>query len=179
MTPSDTDAPAHPHLVSSIVTTTVGFVLLGLLVGWLWSVLAHPPEFTVVRGNGVMDEVQAAHQFQMTVTFTWLSASAALIWGAVCSVRFSVTGWPQVVTTVAASTVAGVIAWRLGVLLGPPSPEGAIRSASVGDKIPTRLILDSHGILLVWPVVALVAFVVVLTWFVPDDPPIDPSQIPR
>lgn len=163
-------------LATSILVTVIGFLVLGLLVGWLWSVLADPSSFTVTNDNGVMDEVESAKQFGVTVTFTWLSAVAALAWSTLCSWRFAALGWPHVVSTAAGAAAASAIAWRLGVLLGPSDPVTAIKTAKVGTLVPTRLVLDSHGVLLVWPVVALIALILVVTWFVPETPA-DPHGI--
>lgn len=151
-------------LVAGGVVTVLGFVVLGLAVGWLWAQIAIPARFTVTPDNAVMDEVEAGRQFGVTVTYAWLSAAAALLWTLLCGLRFVDVGWPLVPLTVLGASLAAILAWRLGVALGPGDATTAIKGADVGDTVPQSLMLDSHGVLFVWPVVSLVALIAVTWW---------------
>ncbi len=52
-----------------------------------------------------------------------------------------------------------MIAWRLGVRLGPPDPS-SVKGASVGDHVPAKLAIDGMAPFLVWPIFGLVGLIV-------------------
>lgn len=174
------DAPAtarEPSRMSGALVTILGFVVLGAVAAWLWSVLAVPAAYTVTRDGATMGETEASKQFGVTVTFAWLGAVAGVIWGGFCAWRYAAHGWPHVVVTLVGAAAASALAWRVGLLLGPPDPEPVTRTAQAGTMVPMQLHIDSRGVLLVWPVAALAGLLAAVTWLVPaDDAEGDPDE---
>ena len=66
---------------------------------------------------------------------------------------------PVVVLLTAA---ASLVAWRVGVELGPPPPESVV-GVEVGQKVPAQLAVDGLVPFLVWPIFGL-AGVIAATW---------------
>ncbi|MGH8893770.1 MAG: hypothetical protein ACRDWY_10785 [Actinomycetes bacterium] len=51
-----------------------------------------------------------------------------------------------------------VVAWRLGVLLGPPPVDQSAADVSVGTRFEGPLDLSAVGVLLAWPTASMIAF---------------------
>ena len=51
-----------------------------------------------------------------------------------------------------------MIAWRVGVLLGPPDPT-SVKGLTVGDHVPAELAVDGIAPFLVWPIFGLVGLI--------------------
>ena len=151
------------------VVTIGGFVLLGLLAGWLWYVLAEPAAYTVTSRGAVMGEGEAAQQFGVDVTFGWIGAVAGGGWGALCAWWYARLGWSHVLLTLAGAVAASALAWRLGHALGPPEPRAVVRSAEAGTQVAMQVQVGAYGVLLFWPIAALLGLLVVVTWFTRDD----------
>jgi len=68
------------------------------------------------------------------------------------------TGWVTTPLVVVATLAAAVIAWRLGVHLGPPDPS-SVKGVPVGGHIPARFTIDGVSPFLVWPIAGLVGLI--------------------
>ncbi|MFD1826615.1 hypothetical protein [Mumia zhuanghuii] len=146
------------------VATIAGFLVAGAVAGVAWALLADPLQYTVVRvddRSGLSaDEVAASAAFGVLLTYAWVSAVAAAVWSAFATWRWGREGGVGVVArTAIGAAVAALVAWGVGVLLGPPTPEVGSRPA--GAEVPARLGIDAYGILFVWPVAALLALLLI------------------
>lgn len=158
--------------------TVAGFVILGVVVGWLWSVLADPPVFTVTGGQALMGEQEAGRQFGVAADFIWLGAIAAALGGLVVGWFADRLGWTYLVFLIVAATIGSCVAWRLGVLLGPVDPRTVVATGE-GDTIAARLAIDSLGALLIWPVAAMLGSILatmMLALVRPETPLGEPSE---
>jgi hypothetical protein len=139
----------------SFTVSVGGFVVLGLLVGYVWSLVADPAVYTVTGGTALMGEQAAVAQFGVTVDYVWLAAIAAMGWGAAVGWWSDRIGWTYLVFLIFGASVAALVSWRFGLALGPAEPMSVIAGAANSDEIPLRITIDSYGALLVWPVAAL------------------------
>lgn len=147
------------ELVRSGLVAGAVFVLLGCLAAWLWSVWADPAGFVVTRDNAVMDELQAGRQFGTDVVYSALAVVGGLAAGSLLGWRYARAGWVLVVVTALAAGAAAVIAWRLGIVLGPPEPQSVLGDTRPGDVVPERLDVHARGLLLLWPIAALAGLI--------------------
>lgn len=130
-------------------------VLLGVLSGLLWWQLAEPSQWEVRDFGIVMTEEGSRGQFGVIATFVLVGAIASLVWGfAVCLVGRR-SGWELVVSVMIGSVVAAVVAWQVGIWVGPPAP-GSVPGLSVGDTVPDQLGVDTLAPFLVWPFAAMI-----------------------
>lgn len=138
-------------------------LVLGLLGGALWWLLAEPALFTVSEeGTLGMGEVELADRFSATGWFTVLAlvlgalSGGALTWwrnrDPVLTAGLLVLG-----SLLGTFTMAGV-----GRLLGPPDPEKAAASARPGDLVPAALEVGAPVSYLVWTIAALAGALMVL-----------------
>src|SRR5690606_1132546 len=107
--------------------TCVAFLLAGALGAVLWSAWADPPAYHVfANGPPRMGEEEAGRQFGVDVDFALVGLGIAVLIGFVTGWRWHRVGWPLVLAVAGAAGYAGVIAWRLGMILGPDEPASMI-----------------------------------------------------
>ncbi|WP_332664357.1 hypothetical protein [Aeromicrobium sp.] len=151
-------------------------LLLGVAAGFVWERLATPAEWEVREAGVVMDEAASKGQFSVIVVFVLIGAITSLVWGAFAAWTLRDAGWIVTPFVVVLTLGASVIAWRVGVWLGPPDPS-TVRDASVGDHIPARLAVDTFAPFLTWPIFGLAGFFGAMLVGVALDP-LDESQHP-
>lgn len=150
---------------AAVVLAGVLFLTLGVLAGWVWAQLAHPPEYTLYRRNYpyYSSEAEFRHAFEMDLVFTWIGAAGGLLGGLVVGWRWWRLGWVVAALTALAAAGAAVVAWRAGVFVGPGAVRAAAADVRVGDTFSGPVALGTRSLLLVWPVAALLG-VMVSVW---------------
>jgi hypothetical protein len=135
---------------------------LGLAVGlaWLWLV----PEVRLrVSGDGAfLDEVEGGRVFARDGWFAVLAGVAG-----VCT---ALAGWfrhrgepvPLILGLAIAGLLGTVLAWRLGVALGPDPVADQRASLPEGQPLQAPLRIDAPGVLFTWSI-ASIATVFVIT----------------
>ncbi len=140
----------------------VSSVLLGVVSGVVWAQLADPGLWEVRDTGIVLTEDASRGQFSVIVVFSLIAVIASLLWAAAMTVMARQGGWLLVACVAAGATVAGGLAWQVGMLLGPPPPD-SVAGLSLGDRVPDELRVDGVAPFLVWPIAALVG-VLLGTW---------------
>ncbi|MEO6470691.1 MAG: hypothetical protein ABIR57_02540 [Aeromicrobium sp.] len=140
--------------MSAVIKWVGAMLILGAASGLVWLWLAEPAEYKVTPQGAILDEQGAKGRFGVIVTFVVIGMIAALLWGLLAGMQLSDRGWVMVPVFALASAAAGLIAWRVGVVLGPPDP-ATVRDTTIGHKIPQRLAIDTASPFLVWPIFAL------------------------
>ncbi len=159
VTTTDT-RPAAP--VRRVLLVSLGTLLTGLVGGLVWLWLAHPAEWEGRNGGLVLTEAAARGQFSVVVVFVLVGVVASVVTGWVTARVLPDLGWLVVPLVLVLSTLAALVAWRVGVELGPPDP-ATVAGVADGDRVPARLAVDTVGPFLVWPIFAL-AGVIIATW---------------
>ncbi len=132
--------------------SVVAMLLLGVGAGVVWQWLAKPAEWEV-RSDGsiVLTEIAARGQFGVIVVFVIAGAVVSLIWGFATTFALRDLEWRLTPLVIVTTLVAAVIAWRVGVALGPVGPQAAV-DPSVGDRLPSKLAIDGVAPFVVWPI---------------------------
>ena len=133
-------------------------LVLGLAAGVVWQQLASPAEWEVRETGIVLTEAASTGSFSVIVMFVASGAVAALLLGCILAVTLRDLGWVTTPVVILMTLVAGAVAWRVGVLLGPPDPT-TVRGLTVGDRVPSELAIDSVWPFLVWPIFGLVGLI--------------------
>lgn len=133
-------------------------LLLGVGVGALWALWADPGRWEVTEAGAVLSQRAASAQFGVELLFGGLGAVAALVWAFVAGVALRHAGWLLVPLCLLLSALAGLVAWQVGMALGPPDPR-SVTGLSLGDTFPDEIRLDSFVTFLAWPVGALTGLV--------------------
>jgi hypothetical protein len=130
-------------------------LVLGAVGGLLWVWLAQPAEWEVTARGVVLTEEAVRGQFSVVVTFVCVGAVLTLAWGWAAARSLAELGWVLVPVFAVVAGAAAVIAWQVGVALGPPDPRDVVDPA-LGDRLPSPLEIDAVAPFLVWPMFALI-----------------------
>ncbi|GAQ72264.1 hypothetical protein T45_04011 [Streptomyces turgidiscabies] len=163
--------------VVTVVTALAG-VVLGLLWWWLAPDVALVGEIVNNRWTVFVKDSEGEQAIGVDGTFTLL----ALALGAVSALgAFLVRrrgGVPLVVALTVGGLLGSVLAWRLGVWLGP-AQDVIAHSKEVGKGVTfsAPLKLGAKGVLMVWSVAALVVHLGLTGLFGPRDPEDAPPAV--
>ncbi|MFF7390401.1 DUF2567 domain-containing protein [Streptomyces scabiei] len=169
------EPPADPglrtELIEAAVVTVVMALLGGALLGILWWWLApHVP--LVSDGSAVyFKETEGEQAVGVDGTFTLLALGAGALSALVVFLLRRRGGVPLVVALMVGGLLGAVLAWRLGVWLGPGTDVAArAKEAGRGVTFSAPLKLGAKGALLVWPFAALLVHLGLTAMFGPRDP---------
>ena len=140
--------------MQGVVLWSVAMLVLGAAGGLLWLWLAEPAEWEVTPQGIVLTEEAARGQFAVVVMFLGLGAALCFVWGWAAGRALREIGWLLVPVFAGVAGVAAVIAWQVGVALGPTHPRD-VADPSLGDRLPAPLEIDAVAPFLVWPMFAL------------------------
>ena len=133
-------------------------LLMGVAAGFVWERFTSPAEWEVRETGLVMDEAASKGQFTAIVVFVVVGIVASLLLGGVLAWSLRDMGWMTTPFVIVAAGAASVIAWRVGVHLGPPNPS-SVKDVAVGDHVPARLSIDALAPFIAWPVFGLVGLI--------------------
>ena len=170
-TPVDTTAgsPTTPERrarlhgpVADVLVVLGTFVVLGVLCGVLWWVLAPTPVFTKVRGGGSMDEVDLGQQFGAVAWYVAIAAVAGLVSSIVLTWTRDRDPLLLAGLLLLGSVVAAALMALVGHVLGPGDPQAVLDTAPLGARVPDQLHVAARAAYLAWPVSVLLGCLVVL-----------------
>lgn len=176
------DGPGLRTEIRDAVLITLGLTVCGVLLGLLWWWLApHVPLVGDVSGGSwvvYLKDSEGEQAVGVDGTFTLLALAFGAVTAAAVFLLRRRGGVPLVVALTAGGLLASVVAWRLGVWLGPTSDVVA-HAKDVGKNVTfsAPLKLGAKGALLAWPIAALVVHLGLTALFGPRDPePFHPDE---
>ncbi|WP_189175798.1 DUF2567 domain-containing protein [Streptomyces lasiicapitis] len=150
-----------------MVAVAVGGVLLGLL--WLW--LAPRVPLIADRTDVYLKDTEGEQAIGVDGTFTLLGLAFGFVSALVVFLVRRRGGIPLVVGLAAGSLLGAVLAWKVGVWVGPETDVAAhAKSVGAGIVFDAPMELKAKGVLLAWPVAAMVVHLVLTGLFGPRDP---------
>ncbi|GHD97848.1 AAA family ATPase [Streptomyces alanosinicus] len=169
------DGPGMKTELREAAVITVAVALGGVLLGLLWWWLA--PHVPLV-GDEVdkswvvyLKDSEGEQAIGVDGTFTLLALAFGVVSGVVVFLWRRGGGVPAVVALGVGALLGSVLAWRLGVWLGPESDVIAhAKQAGKGVAFSAPLKLGAKGALLAWPLGALVVHLGLTALFGPRDP---------
>ncbi|MES9522072.1 AAA family ATPase [Streptomyces capoamus] len=153
------------------VATALGGALLGLL--WWWLAPHVPLVADEIGKNWVvyLKDTEGEQAIGVDGTFTLLGLAFGLVGAVVVFGLRRRGGVPLVVALGLGGLLGSLLAWRLGVWLGPESDVLAhARAVGKGVTFPAPLKLSAKGALLAWPLAGLLAHLGLTALFGPRDP---------
>jgi hypothetical protein len=147
------------------------FVVVGVVAGLVWWQLVDLPHATREGGSVVVEADQLGKQVNIDGWFLVLALVGGGVSGLVLLFWRERDPLAMVLLVTLGSGLAGVIAARLGRLLGPGSAQDALRHAADGAHAPMPLTLHASGVYWVWPAAAAVGALIYL-WIIksPESP---------
>jgi hypothetical protein len=154
---------------------TVAVALGGVLLGLLWWWLApHVPLIGDVSGNDwvvYLKDTEGEQAIGVDGTFTLLALAFGIVSAVAVFLFRRRGGVPLVVALCVGGLLGSLLAWRLGMWLGPEHDVIAhARQVGKGVTFPAPLKLAAKGALLAWPLAALVVHLGITALFGPRDP---------
>ncbi|MFF7444993.1 MULTISPECIES: AAA family ATPase [unclassified Streptomyces] len=173
------DGPGMATEVREAAVVTVAAALAGALLGVLWWWLApHVPLVgDVVDGKWVvyLGDSEGEQAIGVDGTFTLLGLAFGAVSALVVFLLRRRGGVPLVVALGAGGLLGSLLAWRVGIWLGPAQDVIAhAKSVGKGVTFSAPLKLEAYGAWLAWPLAALVVHLGLTGLFGPRDP--DPYQ---
>ncbi|MEV6955097.1 DUF2567 domain-containing protein [Streptomyces sp. NPDC051183] len=169
--PPESDAAITPADIrdGAAVALTVG--VAGVLLGMLWAWLAPRVQY-VSNGEAVfLRNTESEARIGSDGTFLLLSAGLGVLSAVLVFLWRRRGGVPLVIGLVVGSCFASLVGWRLGLWLGPTSDlVEAAKRAGKGVPFDAPLELLAHGVLLGWPMVAVVVHLGLTALWGPRDP---------
>ncbi|MCX4453498.1 AAA family ATPase [Streptomyces sp. NBC_01340] len=171
------DGPGMKTEVREAAVVTVAVALAGVLLGVLWWWLA--PHVPLVADDSAvyLKDTEGEQAIGVDGTFTLL----ALAFGAVSAVVVFLVrrrgGVPLVVALAVGGVLGSLLAWRIGIWLGPTQNVVAhAKHVGKGVTFSAPLKLGAKGALLAWSLAGLVVHLGLTALFGPRDP--DPYASP-
>lgn len=153
------------------------FLALGVVGAFVWDQVAALPEFTRVKGNATMDEYQLGRQISADGWYALIALVGGLVAGVVLMLRRGADALVTMIVIGLSAALGAFVMLKLGLLLGPPDPASVLKETPVGAKVPARLELHAHGLLLVWPMAALLGAVSVIFLTTPAEAASEPAEV--
>lgn len=178
------DGPGMLTEVRQAVVAVVAMALSGVLLGVLWWKLAPtvPLVGDVVGDSWVvyLKESESEQAVGVDGTFTLLALAFGALSAVVVFLLRRRGGVPLVVALGVGGLLGSLLAWRVGVWLGPTQDVIAhAREVGKGVTFSAPLKLGAKGALLAWSVAALVVHLGLTGLFGPRDPEPDPWPAPQ
>lgn len=174
--PGAADAAITPQDIRDGAVVALAVGVAGLLLGLLWMWLAPRVQY-VSNGEAVFlrnSESEArigadGTFFLLSVGLGVLSAVGVFLWR-------RAGGVPLVIGLGLGSLFAALVGWRFGLWLGPSSDLlAAALKAGKGVPFDAPLQMLAHGVLLVWPMTAVLVHLGLTALWSPRDPDPEPA----
>ncbi|WP_256639573.1 AAA family ATPase [Streptomyces murinus] len=178
------DGPGMKTEAREAAVLTVLVTVCGALLGLLWWRLApHVPLVGDQSGNSwvvYLKDTEGEQAVGVDGTFTLLALAFGAVSGLAAFLWRRRGGVPLVVGLALGGLLGSLLAWRLGVWLGPTSDVIAhARAVGKGVTFPAPLRLGAKAALLSWPFAAVLVHLGLTALFGPRDPePEHPGEVP-
>jgi hypothetical protein len=139
-----------------------GYLVLGIVCGGLWWLLAAPAEYVVTGDGGTMGELELSRRFAVDGWYAVIAAVAGFLSGAGLAWWRSRDPLFTTLLLVPGAALAAAAMSVVGGVLGPGDPDAALEAASRGDTVPVALSVTVTASYLVWPIAILLGALMVL-----------------
>ena len=138
------------------------FVLVAALGAVLWWQLTPLAEYTRTASTAQMGEQELGRQVSADGWYFVIAAVGGLLSGIVLLAWRDRDLLVMVVLVTAGALLAGWLVLRIGLWLGPADPREVLPHVKEGAKVPLQLKVHAWGLVLVWPITALLGAVGVI-----------------
>jgi hypothetical protein len=148
----------RPGRLRLAVLAFVGLGLgLGAAGGVAWWQLVDLPVYTLAdTGQASTSERGLAGFVAGDAWFCAVGAAVGLLLGIIAWRRFRDIGWSVVLLGTLTAVASALIAWEVGLHLGPQNFDHRLAAAGPGDRVPIDLTLRTRASLLIWPFFAVI-----------------------
>ncbi|MGY1582468.1 AAA family ATPase [Streptomyces sp. MN13] len=178
------DGPGMKTEVRDAAVITVAAALAGVLLGVLWNWLAPrvPLVGEVIDGSWVVyvKDTEGEQAVGVDGTFTLLALAFGVLTGVVVFLLRRRGGVPVVLALGVGGLLGSLVAWRVGVWLGPSQDVLAhAKAAGRGVTFSAPVKLGAKGALLTWSFAGLLVHLGLTALFGPRDPEVPYGYGPK
>ena len=155
--PSPPGAPAAPG-PALIALCVVGFVVAGVVVGLGWLLLAPLPEYRVDGGRVLLPMAEDETAVGADGWFAACAAVAGILTAIAVYARVRAARLAALAVLTVGGLFAAMVAWRIGVALGPGAVLDEAEGLRDGARFDGPLQLGAKGVLFAWPLAAVVTY---------------------
>lgn len=144
-----------------VVEVLAGAVALGIAAGVAWMLLAPDIQGQVTGSGVVVRGAEARHQFSVNGWFAVVGAVSGAALAIAAVLRHHRRPIMILLTLVGAGAVGSVVAWLVGVFVGPGPVDDGAAGVATGSTVAVPLALTAPGVLLIWPIASVITVAVV------------------
>ncbi|HEU5474516.1 MAG TPA: DUF2567 domain-containing protein [Actinophytocola sp.] len=170
-TPLPWRPPPRVIIRADLVPAVIVFVAVGLLgigIGWIWSLIAPPQRMRVLADRQVPLPVESYHKFDDLALFVLLSLGAGLVTGTALWLLRGRRGPVVMVAAVLGSFGAAALAMALG-LAWAQARYALPEAPTVGDVVAQAPVLETAWCVLAWPLATALGYGILSAWNGADD----------
>lgn len=141
------------------IAATLLIAVLGLPIGLLWTAIAPRTEYVIISGKAFLANPEGQSLIAADGWFATVTAAAGLICGVgayLLAGRLREFGLLSALA--AGGTAAALLAWGLGHRIGMAAFQHQVRTGRDGTTARAALHLHAVGVVIVWPLIALLAY---------------------
>jgi hypothetical protein len=148
--------------ITDVLVVVGWFVLVGAVAAILWWQLTPLAEYTRTASTARMGEEQLGRQVSADGWYFVIAAVAGVLSGIVLLSWRHRDPLLMVVLVTGGALLGGWLTQRIGLWLGPADPKDVLPHVAEGAAVPLQLRVHASGVLLVWPITALLGAVGVI-----------------
>jgi hypothetical protein len=163
--------PEHVRDLREAAVITLAVAVSGALLGVLWAWLAPHVPLIADSKSIYLKNTEGEESIGADGTFVLLALGFGVLSAAAVFLFRRRGGIPLVVALTAGGLLGAVLAWHVGVWLGPTEDVVAhAKEVGTGVVFDSPLRLEAKGALLAWPIAAMLAQLALTGLFGPRDP---------
>jgi hypothetical protein len=140
------------------------------LVGLTWELVTPLPQFQVVGNRLLSPEVEGETAVAADGWFAICAGVAGIVTAVAVFARVRSARISALVGLTLGGLLASVVAWRVGVALGPDSVRAGAAGLKDGQTFSGPLKLSALGVLFSWPLTAVIIYFALAAGLDPDRP---------
>lgn len=159
MTPvaEPTEGRSWPGAVA-IGLTLLGCLVAGAVTGIVWEMVTPLPEFHVAGGRALGSEFEEETAIAADGWFAICAAVAGIVSAVVVFARVRAARISVLLGLTLGCLLASVVAWRVGMAVGPDSVRAGAAGLEDGETFSGPLRLSAYGVIFAWPLMAVIAY---------------------
>lgn len=146
------------------IVLVVGWAVVGVLTGIAWSRLAPHVVLIATPGGPQFEDPTARSFFTDDLVFLLVTSVLGIVGGVAAWSARRLRGPVMLAGAVLGATACAVIAWRIGHQLGLSAYRKELTGAAPGSRILRPVSLATHSWLMIQPLFAALAYVLLAIW---------------
>ena len=136
----------------------LGCLVAGAVTGLVWEMVSPLPQFQVSGGRALGSEFEVETAIAADGWFAICAAVAGIVSATVVFARVRAAQISALFALTLGCLLASVVAWRVGVALGPDSVRAGAAGLTDGESFSGPLRLSALGVIFAWPLTAVITY---------------------